>query len=95
MPKAIPDIRKRGRPPVGSKGVLVKLPPEMLARLDEWIGERAEELTRPEAVRRLMNYALDDFGIVPLHHDLGEARPASEVLGKEAADALVRKDRKG
>ena len=51
---AIPDIgKKRGRPAVGSTGVMVKLPPNQLALLDRWARDNGE-LSRPEAVRRLI-----------------------------------------
>jgi len=59
MADAIPDIRKRrGRPPVGSTGVLVKLPPDQLSQLDDWIAAQAVPPTRPEAVRQLLARAL-------------------------------------
>jgi len=55
---AISNIRKRGRPPTGSVGVYVKLPPDQLAALDSWIKHQPDELSRPEAVRRLMEIGL-------------------------------------
>ena len=54
MADAIPDIqKKRGRPAVGSTGVLVKLPPEDLELLDAWIAAH-EPMSRPEAMRRIL-----------------------------------------
>jgi len=52
---AIPDIRKtRGRPKVGSTGVLVKFMPDQLAALDAWIDAQGGGMSRPEAVRRIV-----------------------------------------
>lgn len=53
--KAIPDIRKRGRPAIGEgTPVLVRLRPEELEKLDAWIKKKAPEDSRPEAIRKLM-----------------------------------------
>lgn len=52
--KAIPDIRKRGRPAIGEgTPVLVRLRPEELEKLDVWIKKNAPEISRPEAIRTL------------------------------------------
>jgi len=59
MDNAITDIRKRrGRPAVGSTAVMVKLPPDQLAKLDDWIASHPDQPSRPEAVRRLLSSAL-------------------------------------
>lgn len=60
MAVAIPDTqKKRGRPAVGSVGVMVKLPPDALNRLDSWIAQQeGNKLTRPEAIRRLLDMLL-------------------------------------
>jgi metal-responsive CopG/Arc/MetJ family transcriptional regulator len=61
MTEAIADIgKKRGRPAVGSTGVLVKLPPDQLATLDAWIAAQAQPPSRPEAIRTLLQHALPD-----------------------------------
>lgn len=53
MRDAIAGIKKsRGRPKVNSVGVMVRLPPDELAKLDR-IAER-EGVNRPEAIRRLI-----------------------------------------
>jgi hypothetical protein len=58
---AIPDTRKkRGRPPVGSTGIMVKLPPDDLAALDSWIVANEPDASRPEAIRRVLRKALQD-----------------------------------
>jgi hypothetical protein len=52
----ISDTRKRprGRPTVGSTGIMVRMPPSDLAALDKWIARQADEMTRPEALRAMM-----------------------------------------
>jgi hypothetical protein len=54
MAKAISNIRKRGRPAVGATAVYVKLPPADLQILDFWISENGGEMSRPEAMRRIL-----------------------------------------
>jgi hypothetical protein len=51
--------KKRGPPPTG-KGVpiLVRIQPPLLRTLDEWIGDQNVSLTRPQAIRRLIEIAL-------------------------------------
>jgi hypothetical protein len=51
--------KKRGPPPTG-KGVpiLVRLQPPLLANLDVWISNQDTTFTRPEAIRRLIEFAL-------------------------------------
>jgi hypothetical protein len=46
----------RGRPPTGGRrdGVLVRLEPDQFDALDNWIAKQGEQLTRPEAIRRLV-----------------------------------------
>jgi len=51
---AIPANRKRGRPPVGSTNIGVRLPPDDLELLDLWIAENGSGLSRPEAMRRIL-----------------------------------------
>lgn len=48
-------INSRGRPATG-KGtpVTVRLQPDQLAALDAWIGKQSQPMTRPEAVRRIL-----------------------------------------
>jgi hypothetical protein len=51
--------KRRGPAPTG-KGTLVgvRLQPDALAEIDGWIAEQGATLTRPEAVRRLVDAAL-------------------------------------
>jgi len=59
MADAISDTgKKRGRPKTDATGVHVKLLPSQLASLDAWIKHQPDELSRPEAVRRLMEIGL-------------------------------------
>jgi hypothetical protein len=52
--------RGRGRPPVGSTPINLRLPPDQLATLDAWISRQAGDVSRPEAVRQLLATALRD-----------------------------------
>jgi hypothetical protein len=56
----VSDIRKKriGRPPVNSVPILVRIPPDELEPIDEWISRHREELSRPEAIRRLVAVGL-------------------------------------
>lgn len=37
----------------------VRLQPDQLAKVDAWIADQGEDISRPEAVRRLLAKALD------------------------------------
>lgn len=57
--------KKRGRPAIGH-GVQIglRLQPDLLAALDDWIAARpGANLSRPEAIRRVMRDHFDDVGI--------------------------------
>jgi hypothetical protein len=61
MAKSINDIpkKKRGRPATGKgEGVLVRLRPDQLNALDSWITKQDASLTRPEAIRAMMETIL-------------------------------------
>lgn len=61
MTKAISSARKkdgRGRPRVDATPVNVRMPPDELASLDAWIDAGGEQISRPEALRRLAMAAL-------------------------------------
>jgi hypothetical protein len=51
--------KRRGPPPTG-KGVLigVRMQPDELADLDSWIADQESELSRPQAIRRLVKLGL-------------------------------------
>ena len=59
MLMAISDIEKslRGRPRVDAVPVTVRVPPDLLEALDAWIANSGE-MSRPEAIRLLMQDAL-------------------------------------
>jgi len=51
--------KKRGPPPTGKGApILVRIQPPLLANLDVWIAKQGDSLTRPEAIRRLIEIAL-------------------------------------
>jgi hypothetical protein len=54
------DNRKKriGRPPVGATLIGVRVPPVQLAALDAWIAKQSAPLTRPEAIRAMMDTIL-------------------------------------
>ena len=62
MSKSIPDIPKKGagRPFTGGRrdGVLVRLEVDQFEALDKWILKQKEPMTRPEAIRRLVELGL-------------------------------------
>ena len=54
------DNRKKriGRPPVGAMLIGVRVPPAGVAELDAWIKKHGSDLSRPEAIRRLVELGL-------------------------------------
>ncbi|QDH33996.1 CopG family transcriptional regulator [Porphyrobacter sp. YT40] len=52
------EHKKRGRPPVDSEPVRVRLQRPLLDALDEWCVRQEDAPTRPEAVRRILSSAL-------------------------------------
>ena len=57
----ISDNRKKkpiGRPPVGAILIGVRVPPAGVAELDAWIKKHEPDLSRPEAIRRLVELGL-------------------------------------
>jgi hypothetical protein len=76
MAISINDIpkKKRGRPATGKgEGVLVRLQPDQLNALDSWIAKQDASLTRPEAIRAMMETILHI-----LSKDTGE-KPAKKA----------------
>jgi metal-responsive CopG/Arc/MetJ family transcriptional regulator len=68
MVVSIPDIpKKRGRKPSGGRkpGVMVRLPDPLLTALDGMIAEAPSPLTRPEAIRALVEDGLKAQGRLP------------------------------
>jgi hypothetical protein len=60
MPRqSVISRKKRGPPPTGKGApILVRVQPALLSKLDEWISNSDSSLTRPEAIRRLIEIAL-------------------------------------
>jgi hypothetical protein len=50
--------QKVGRPEVFSKAILVRTRPPLLAQLDKWIAKKHPSMSRPEAIRLIMEEAL-------------------------------------
>jgi len=62
MEPSIVDIEKkrgRGRPQTNATPVLVRLQPAELASLDAWASAQPDPMSRPEAIRRLVEKALE------------------------------------
>jgi hypothetical protein len=60
--KPINDIenkRGRGRPATDATPVLVRMPPIVIAKLDAWIEHQGEAISRPDAIRRLVEIGLN------------------------------------
>ena len=52
--------KKRGPPPTGKgEPILVRIQPNGLRAIDAWIAQQADNPSRPEAIRRLVERALD------------------------------------
>jgi hypothetical protein len=60
MTKSISRTRKsRGRPTTGAASVHLRVLPEQFSAIDAWIAMQKEaDLTRPEAIRRLVELGL-------------------------------------
>lgn len=59
--------KSRGRPALGATPITVRIHPDLLSAIDAFIAERSEygeNLTRPEAVRRLTAEALQKMGLM-------------------------------
>jgi hypothetical protein len=81
MTSKLSERKKRiGRPPVGAKLIGVRVPPADVASLDAWIKKHAPGLSRPEAIRRLVDMSLNAQA----------AKPASEARSSRAAELAAR-----
>jgi len=83
MAKKTVQSRKKRGPPATGKGepVQVRLQPPQMAALDAWILHQQESLTRPEAIRRLVEQAL--ASALPAWRDKQAAAKAAEMAAKE------------
>jgi hypothetical protein len=88
--------KRRGLPPTG-KGTLigVRIQPDDLATLDSWIIDDGRGLTRPQAIRRLVEIALSRYAPRPATRNSARAARAAElaakVIDKHLADAPAEK----
>ena len=67
MKQSIRDIpKKRGRPKKDGRGigVMVRVHTEDAARLDAWIAAQDAKVSRPEAIRRLVDMALREGALI-------------------------------
>jgi hypothetical protein len=84
-----------GRPRVNATPVMVRIPPEELKRLDKWISShKGEDISRPEAIRRLLQTAL--VGSVGLSEQIARqeqklARKIPAIVSPERGMAIMRK----
>src|ERR1700720_3865374 len=86
----ISDNRKKkriGRPPVGAILIGVRVPPAGVAELDAWIKKHAPALSRPEAIRRLVELGLTVKTKAKQPSPARAAR-AKELAGK-AIDGMI------
>jgi hypothetical protein len=62
MAPSIADTKKkrgRGRPPTGiGRNVGLRLYPDLEEKIDAWMAQQHEELSKPEALRRLIELGL-------------------------------------
>jgi hypothetical protein len=80
--------KKRG-PPATGKGepILVRLQPAQLAALDAWMARQHSQLSRPEAIRRLLEQAL--AVAQPVKSRTQKARSKAHGLASTQLDRLL------
>jgi hypothetical protein len=86
----ISNIRKKrvGRPPVNAVPVMVRIPPAELEPIDAWAAKQAVSVTRPEAIRRLVEIGLAGSTTRPARRpDLNAAK--AKVLASKIIDGLI------
>jgi hypothetical protein len=61
MTKSISRTGKtRGRPATGASSIHLRVLPEQFSAIDAWIKKYAPDLSRPEAIRRLVELGLSN-----------------------------------
>lgn len=63
--------------------ITVRMSPDLIARIDEWIGERPGYVSRQEAVRRLLAFALD-HNCPFVADDMGQSSNALELASERS-----------
>jgi hypothetical protein len=56
------EKNKGGRPRTFATPLLVRIAPDLLGKLDEWIEEQEDKPSRVEAIRRILTKALRRYG---------------------------------
>lgn len=51
------EKKSRGRPRVGSRNLILALPPDVLAALDAWIAAQPQPMSRQDAIRAIITAA--------------------------------------
>lgn len=60
----IKKARPVGRPPVNATPITVRVPPELLAVVDDWRSKKRPIPSRPEAIRMILAEKLrDELGV--------------------------------
>ena len=80
--------RKRRKAPPTGKGELlgVRIHPPQFVALDSWIAQQSDKPSRPEAVRRLL-----DFALAQLSDPNKQAAQKASEIAANTADCLVDK----
>jgi hypothetical protein len=102
MAKSINDIekRRRGRPATDATPVLVRMMPAAIEALDSWIARQPNpQPTRPDAIRKLIDYALVDGGpkILSVEQKIARAKrkiaknPIPKAPSPEKGMAMLRR----
>jgi hypothetical protein len=102
MAKKTVQLRKRRGPAPTGKGhpVQVRLQPDLLVSLDDWIAKQREHRSRPEAIREILERALklDHHRQVGPHKGASKARQMAGMeldrLGDTSATEEERQSRK-
>ena len=89
MAKSISDNsnkKRAGRPRVGAILIGVRVPPAGVAELDNWIKKHAPSLSRPEAIRRLVEIGLRSK---PAGQPSAKGAEKAKYLAAKTIDQLV------
>jgi hypothetical protein len=84
----VSDNRKKriGRPPVGAILIGVRVPPADVATLDAWIKKHAPDMSRPEAIRRLV-----ELGLTVKAPAMTASKPGRRLRAQELATTAIEK----
>jgi hypothetical protein len=89
-PHSLVPKKKRGPAPTGQGiQIQVRIQPDSLAQLDRWIADQKDQLSRPEAIRRIVERTLAHPSR-PKGVSKKRAQKASD-LASRAADRIVDK----